>query len=49
MTISDAEKPFEKIQKPLHVKSLGEIRDMRCIPKHNKSNIQQANLKLTSN
>ena len=36
----DAYKAFYKI---LHVKSLGEIRDSRHIPKHNKGNIQQAN------
>ena len=29
---------------PLYVKSLGGIRDTRCIPKHNKSNTHQANI-----
>jgi hypothetical protein len=44
MTISlDGEKAFGKNPTPLHIKSLGEIRDTRHTPKHNKRNIQQAN------
>ena len=38
----DAEKAFDKNQKPLHDKGVGEIRDTRNISKHNKSNIQPA-------
>lgn len=38
----DAEKAFDKIQE-LHDKGLGDIRDTRDIPKHNKGNIQRAN------
>jgi hypothetical protein len=37
----DAEKAFDKSATPLHVKSLGKIRNSRAIPKLNKSNIQQ--------
>jgi hypothetical protein len=33
----DAEKAFYKIQHPLHVKSIGKIRNSRLIPKHNKA------------
>jgi hypothetical protein len=36
-----AEKVFEKNPTPLHDKSLGQIRNSRPIPKHNKSNIEQ--------
>ena len=39
----DAEKAFDKNLTPLHVKTLREIRDNTCIPKYNKSNMQQAN------
>ena len=38
----DIEKAFDKIQHPFN-KSLGESKDTRNIPKHNKGNIQQAN------
>jgi hypothetical protein len=41
----DAEKTFKKIQHPLHVKNLGEIRCSRHIPKHNKNSIYQTNSK----
>ena len=42
MTISlDAEKAFDKIQHPFMIKSLGNIRNSRPIPKHDKSNLQQ--------
>ena len=34
-------KPLTKYN--THVKSIGEIRNSRCIPKYNKSNIQQTN------
>ena len=37
----DAEKAFEKNPTPIHDKSLGNIRNLKPIPKHNKSNIQQ--------
>jgi hypothetical protein len=37
----DAEKVFDKIQHPIHNKSLGMIKNSRPMPKHNKSNIQQ--------
>ena len=37
----DAEKAFDPT--PLHVKSIGEIRNSRPIPKHNKSNLLQTN------
>ena len=37
------EKSFDKNSTPLHVKSLGEIKKIHLIIKHNKSNIQQAN------
>jgi hypothetical protein len=36
----DAEKAFDKIQYTFIIKNLGEIRDTRPIPKHNKGNIQ---------
>ena len=36
----DAEKAFDKMQDPIHDKSLGKIRNSRPISKHNKSNIQ---------
>ena len=39
----EAETAFNKNQKPLHVKGLGEIRDKRNITKPNKSNIQKGN------
>lgn len=39
----DAEKVFEKNSTPLHIKSLGKVRESRHIPEHNKSNIEQAN------
>ena len=40
----DAEKAFEKIQYPFMLKVLERSdTDTRHIPKHNKSNIQQAN------
>ena len=44
----DAKKAFNKITTSLHDKGLGESRDTRNIPKHNKFNIQQstANIKL---
>ena len=44
----DAEKAFVKNTTSIHVKSIGEIRHSRCIPKYNKNNIQQiiANTKL---
>ena len=42
---SDAEKVFDKNPTFLHDKDLGEINDTRNIPKHNKSNRQQANSK----
>jgi hypothetical protein len=35
---------FDKIQHPLMINSLGNIRNSRPIPKHNKSNIQQTSL-----
>ena len=35
-------RPFTK-QTPVHVKSLGEIRDTWPIPNHKKGNIQQTN------
>jgi hypothetical protein len=38
----DAKKAFDKIQH-LYFKSVGEIRNSRSIPKHNKSNLQQTN------
>ena len=38
----DAEKVFDKIQHPIHNKSLGMIKNSRPMPKHNKSNIQQS-------
>ena len=37
----DTEKAFDK--KPFMFKSLGEIRDTRQLPKHNKCNTKQAN------
>ena len=37
----DAEKAFDKIQHPLMIKNIGEIRDKIFIPRDNKSNIQQ--------
>ena len=37
----DAEKAFENIQHPFMIKSLGKIKNLSPIPKHNKSNIQQ--------
>jgi hypothetical protein len=37
----DDEKPFDKIQHPFMIKSLGKIRNSRLISKHNKSNMQQ--------
>jgi hypothetical protein len=39
----DAEKVLDKTPTPLHVKSLGEIRDKKHKSKHNKGNVQQAN------
>jgi hypothetical protein len=39
----DAQKTFDKIQHPFMIKILSEIRTTRPIPKHRKSNIQQAN------
>jgi hypothetical protein len=42
----DAEKAFDKIQYPIHAKSIkriGETRNSRSISKYNESNIQQAN------
>jgi hypothetical protein len=43
----DAEKAFETNKQtnktPLLVKSMGEIRNSRPIPKHNKSNLLQTN------
>ena len=33
---------------PLHDKSLGESRDTKDIPEHNKGNIHQANIKLNA-
>lgn len=39
----DAEKAIDKIQQPFKIKGLGEIRDTKGIPKHNKANIQQTN------
>ena len=39
----DAEKAFDKIQYPFHVKSIGEIKNSRRIHKHNKSNTQKTN------
>ena len=39
----DAEKSLSKNPIPFHDKALGNIRDTRSIPKHNKGNIQQAN------
>lgn len=44
ITSLDAEKALEKIQPPLHAKSLGWIRDARHIPKLNKENIHQDNI-----
>jgi hypothetical protein len=42
----DAEKTFDKIQH-LHIKSIGDVRNSRPIPKPNKSNLlQTANIKL---
>jgi hypothetical protein len=44
MTTSlDAEKAFDKIQHPFML-SIGEIRNSRPIPKHNKSNLLQTNI-----
>jgi hypothetical protein len=38
----DAEKAFDKINPtPIHNKSLGKIRNLRPLLKHNKSNIKQ--------
>ena len=37
----DTQKEFDKIQHPSMLKSIGEIRNSRPIPKHNKSNLQQ--------
>jgi hypothetical protein len=37
----DAEKAFDKNPLLLHVKSLGEVRNSRHIPKHNKGKIKQ--------
>ena len=37
----DAEKAFEKYPTPLHDKSLATIKNLRPIPKHSKSSIQQ--------
>ncbi|KAL6084019.1 hypothetical protein STEG23_029934 [Scotinomys teguina] len=42
----DAEKAFDKIQHPFMMKGLGESRNTGDIPKHNKGNLQQANIKL---
>jgi hypothetical protein len=44
----DAEKAFDKNSTYLHVKSFGNIRNSRPIPKHSKSNISKpvANIKL---
>ena len=39
----DTEKAFDKIQHPIHVKSLGKIWNSRPILKHSKSNIEQTN------
>ena len=36
----DAEKAFDKMQDPIHDKSLGKIRNSRPIPTFGKSNIQ---------
>ena len=41
-----AEKAFGKNPTLIHVKSLGNIRNSRPIPKHNKSNLLQTNSKL---
>jgi hypothetical protein len=41
----DAEKAFGKIQHPLMIKSLRNIRNSRPICKHSKSNIQQTSSK----
>jgi hypothetical protein len=38
----DAEKNFDKNPTPLYDKSLREINDKMDIPRHNKSNLQQA-------
>jgi hypothetical protein len=40
------EKPLSKSNTQLHYKSLGEIRDTRHTLKHNKGNLQEANIKL---
>jgi hypothetical protein len=46
MTLSlYVENACDKNPTPLHDKRLGEIRDRRPIPKHNKGSIQQANSK----
>jgi hypothetical protein len=37
----DAEKAFDKIQHPFMIQSLGKIRNLRPIPNHDKSNLQQ--------
>jgi hypothetical protein len=37
-----AEKAFDKNPTPIHDKSLGKIRNSKPIPKHDKSNLQQA-------
>ena len=42
----DAVKAFNKILTSFHDKGFGQIRDTSNVPKHNKSNIQQANIKL---
>jgi hypothetical protein len=39
----DDAKGFARNSTALHVKVLKEVRNTRHIPKHNKSNIQQAN------
>ena len=44
--ISDSEKAFDKIQHPFMWKDFREIRNTKHIPKHNKSNTHQANIKL---
>jgi hypothetical protein len=41
----EVEKVFDKIKHPFMIKYLGKIRNLRPIPKHNKSNIQQTNSK----
>ena len=38
----DAERAFNKIQHSLHVKNPRKIRNLRSIPKHSKSNLQQS-------